>query len=80
MPRPAPSAGGGTLSTAQLAAHLGRPVRTVRRWLARGQIPCLPAPPLAHRRVDLAQLRARLDELVALRAPDNDCDDDCDDD
>jgi transposase len=70
-----------TLTTAQLAQRLGRPASTVRRWLARGILPTLAAPPGAHHRATLTDLRARLDELTGKRRANNDTDDpdnDCD--
>lgn len=53
-----------------LAELSGRSQRTVRRWMAKGFLPCLPAPPGAHRRVSLATLRKRLKDLEAARQAD----------
>ena len=54
----------GSRGIAQLA---GVSQRTARRWLASGNLPVLPAPQGAHRRVSMQRLRERLLEIVQQR-------------
>jgi DNA-binding transcriptional MerR regulator len=74
MPAIAPAEPDAYLSTDQIAALCGKSPRTVRRWLARGILPSLARCERGVWRVSRPQLRARLDQLVALRCAANDVD------
>lgn len=55
------------LTTADIAEKLGRSVRTAQRWVKRGWLATLPAPPGSPARIPLGALRARLEELTQQR-------------
>ena len=55
------------LGTAELARKLGTSRRTVQRWLARGWLETLPAPPGSPKRVSMEALQRRLKTLARRR-------------
>lgn len=60
------------LTTADIAERLRCSVRTAQRWVKRGWLATLPAPPGSPARIPLGALRARLDELTRRRCAEAD--------